>query len=170
MKIFNNNLKKIFKTKHWIISFIIWILLISIPSIFIIDKDFILFNIWMWFLIMEIILTWIIAILFWIFLASIIHNFFYFRKLNSNTNTNQKSSKKHWVIGFFATIMWVIVSWCPACTIWIAYFLGLSSIFALLPYHWIELKFISALIMIYATYYQVNNIEVCKLKLKPINK
>lgn len=145
------NITKILKSPIWIIWFIIWVLLIAIPSYFFTNKHLVIWNLWLTFYRTEIILTVIITILFWLFLWATLYKIQFF------------SIKKSWV-WFIWWILWVIVSGCPACSITLASYIGLAWIISILPYHWLELKVLAIFFLLYANYSTLKNLEVCKVK------
>lgn len=145
------NTVKIIKSLIWSIWIIIGILIIIIPAYYFFDKDLIIWNLWFNFYIAEITLTIIISVLFWIFIWATLYKINYF------------SIKKSWIWLFWGFI-WALVSWCPACSITLASYLWLASFMYLFPYWWLELKVLSIIILIYANYITIKNLEVCKIK------
>ena len=125
------NLLKVLKSPTGLFWTVIWVLIIAIPSYLFTDKQTIVFNMWIWIYTFEIVLSFLIAILFGIFLWATIYKIKYF------------SVKKTWV--------WVF-----------AWFLQFF------PYWWIELKAISVLLLLFACYNALKNLETCNLKLKRI--
>ena len=146
-----NNSKKLFLKKASLSWFIIWILIISLPSYYFTNSLQIIWNLGKWFYYTEVTLTVLISILFWLFLAASIYKFKYF------------SAKKYWIWVFWAFV-WVVVSWCPACSITLASYIWLASIISVFPYYWLELKVISFFMLLYASYSVIKNLEVCKVR------
>ena len=147
------NLLKVLKSPTGLFWTIIWILIIAIPSYLFTDKQTIVFNMWIWIYTFEIVLSFLIAILFGIFLWATIYKIKYF------------SVKKTWV-WVFAWFIGVLVSWCPACSLCLASFFWLAWFLQFFPYWWIELKAISVLLLLFACYNALKNLETCNLKLK----
>jgi hypothetical protein len=145
------NLIKILKSKIWIFGIIFGILIISIPSYYFFKKELIIWNMWYYYYLLEISLTIIIAILFWLFFWLTLYKMFFF----------SKSKTWIWFIWWF---LWILVSGCPACTITFASYLGLAWIISVFPFWWIELKILSVLILLYAVYVWIRDLELCKIK------
>ncbi len=150
------NLLKVLKSKIWLFGLILGIVIIAIPSYYFTNFETIKicfefncmkYHSYIW----EIVLTILIMILFWLFLASTLYKIKYF------------SIKKSW-IWFFAWLLWLLVAGCPACTITLASYFGLSSIISVLPFGWIELKIISVFMLLYVVYITIRDLEVCKIK------
>ncbi len=151
MKIFLNNLKKIFGKKSSFFFLFLGIFIIGYPSYYFTESLQIIGNLGITFYYVEISLSIIISILFWLFLSASFYKLKYFK----TTNT--------WVWWIWA-FLGIIVTWCPACSITIASYIWLASIISILPFYWLELKFISVLMLIYANYSIIKNLEICKIK------
>ncbi len=145
------NIIKILKSQTWILGMIFGIALMVIPEYYFVERDLIIWNLWHTFYVVEISLTVIIALLFWLFIAATLYKINYF------------SIKKSW-IGVFWGFVWALVSGCPACSITLASYLGLASVMSLFPYSGIELKVLSVFILVYANYSTIRNLEVCSIK------
>lgn len=61
-------------------------------------------------------------------------------------------------------ILSLIVTGCPACSIWLASYLWLSAFISWLPYDGVELKVLSVLLMWYAVYDMWKKLDVCELR------
>lgn len=59
----------------------------------------------------------------------------------------------------------VLVSGCPACSITVASYLGLASLFSGLPWFGLELKIIGLLLLLYSTNSLAKSLYSCKLKI-----
>jgi len=127
--------------------------IIALPSIYFLEPQLIIWNLWYSFFITEVVLTVIIALLFWLFLWSTLYkvNFFKIRESKS---------------GYFWGFLGLIVSGCPACSITLASYIWLAGIISTFPYHWLELKFISIFMLIYSCYSTLSHLELCKIKTK----
>jgi len=77
-------------------------------------------------------------------------------KLASSVNVKEGGST---AIG---SIIGIIVSGCPACSITIASYLGLASILSSLPFFGLEVKLLGIIIVLYATDSLAKNLTTCK--------
>ena len=145
------NLVKILKSKIWIFGIILGIAFIAIPSYYFLERDMIIWNYWYNYYLLEISLIIMIWIFFWLFLGTTLYKMNYF------------SSKKTW-IWFFGGLLWILVSGCPACSITLASYLGLTWIISIFPFGWIELKIMSLFILLYVVFVNIRDLEVCKIK------
>jgi len=153
MKVFLNNFLRIFNKKSSFFLLILGIWIIWYPSYYFTESLQIIGNLGETFYYTEIILSIAISILFWLFLASSFYKFRYF------------GAKNTWIWWLWA-FLWVIVSWCPACSITLASYIWLASIISILPFYWLELKFLSVFMLIYANYSIIKNLEICRIKTK----
>lgn len=94
------------------------------------------------------------AVLIGIFVASFLYKYLKF-----------SSIKNSWT-WFFWWFLASIMTGCGSCSITLATYLGLSSIFLALPYWGLEIKIISTLILVYSVYVNLKNLETCKLKFR----
>ncbi len=117
------------------------------------DRALIAGNFWRVYATVNIIFDIINIVLIWFFVSS----FVYKRRLFWSSS---KQNKSWW----FWSITSVLVSWCPACSITLASYLGLASFFALLPYNWLELKIIWTIILVWSVYINIKNLTICKRK------
>lgn len=117
------------------------------------DRALIAGNFWSTYAKINLIFDSINIILIWLFVAS----FVYKRRLFGNPTQNNQS-------GWFGSITSVIVSGCPACSITLASYLGLASLFTLLPYNGLELKIIGTGILIRSVYDNIKHLTTCSLK------
>jgi len=152
-----DNLWKIFKSKVWIIWFILGLFIIIIPTYYFTNKDLIIWNLWYNFYIVEIVLSISISLLFALFMWASLYKMFFFSQIDWRNITKNV----WWFIWWF---LWILVSWCPACSITIASYIWLASLISLLPYYGLELKIISVIMLIYVNYSIIKNLEVCKMK------
>ena len=149
------NFLKILKQKLFIVYFLLWILIILTPSYFFLDVELVKWNLGMNFLRAEIFLTISSAILFGIFLASIMYKIRYF----------SPKAWAEWAV-WWAFVM--IVTGCPTCSLTLAYYVWLSWIISSLPYSGLELKALWLLLIAYAIYDNLKHLEVCKIKKQSI--
>lgn len=148
---------KVFKSKTWFIGFIFWLPIILIPSYYFYQKELTIWNLGYNYFFLENTLIISIAILFSLFIWITLYRINFF------------SVKKTWV-WFFWWFLWVLISGCPSCSITLASYLWLASFVSVFPYNWIELKVISVIILLYANYDGLKNLEVCNLKKSKIIK
>ena len=153
---FIQNLRKSLLSFSGALSFLLWASLILILSFYFLDTELVRGNLWAWVLYTEITLSIIIAILFWVFVASSLYKLKYFA-------TTGNKSKLSWGAGW---VLWVIVSGCPSCSITLASYIGLAGFFSALPYNWLELKFLAVGLLMYSVYSNLKHLETCKLERK----
>ena len=154
MKLIFRNLKKVLAKPSSLIVSIISIIAISSLFYHFKNSELIIWNLWMTFYVAELILDIFIALLFWLFVWSTVYKILYFSTPN----------KKNLWVWWFASFFWILVSGCPACSITLASYLGLASILSVLPYHWIELKVLSLIMLLYVVYDTLKTLEVCSIK------
>jgi hypothetical protein len=148
------NLKKVLTKKSSLIAIIIAILSIWFLFLYFKNTDLIIGNLWLTFYISELILDILVAILFWLFIWSTVYKIMYFAW------PTKKTMWVWWVASFF----WILVSGCPSCSITLASYLGFASILSVLPYHWIELKVLSFIMLLYVVYDTLKTLEICNIK------
>ncbi len=148
-----HNIIKVLKSPLWIIGVFFGGMTILLPSFYFIQKDLIIWNLGHSFYIMEIVLTIVISILFWLFIWSTLYKIKYFQV------------KKTWA-GFIWWFFGVLVSWCPACSVTLASYIWLASIISTFPYYGMELKFLSVFMLIYANYATLKTLELCNIQVK----
>jgi hypothetical protein len=71
--------------------------------------------------------------------------------------------KKNSATSFIGTIFGVLVGGCAACSLTVASYLGLGSVIAFLPYHGIELKLFGFLMLVYANFISIRDLQVCRI-------
>lgn len=76
-------------------------------------------------------------------------------------------SRKSGFFGAVGSFLSVVVTGCPACSITIASYLGLSSLFAGLPFLGYEVRIVGLLIMVFAIVQLWKNLETCQMGKKP---
>jgi hypothetical protein len=148
------NLKKVLTKKSSLIATIIAILSIWFLFLYFKNTDLIIGNLWLTFYISELILDILVAILFWLFIWSTVYKIMYFA---------WPTKKTMWVWSI-ASFFWILVSGCPSCSITLASYLGFASILSVLPYHWIELKVLSFIMLLYVVYDTLKTLEICNIK------
>lgn len=140
-----------FSKKRYILYFFLGFFIIAFPSYYFMNPELLAGNMGKSFFYAEVILSLLISILFWFFLAVTIYKADFFSPNRSAL----------WVTGGF---LWILVSWCPACSITLASYLGLASLISLLPYYGLELKVLWVVLILFAVISSLRNLEVCKLK------
>lgn len=156
MKIAYKNLKKVLYKKLSFLATIISIVAIWALFYFFDDSQLTIWNLGYNFYITQFTLEIIISLLFWIFVWATIYKLTYFSSNNTKNNFI-------WWLGWF---FWVLVTGCPACSITIASYIWLASIISVFPYHGLELKVLSFVLLLYVVYDTLYNLEICKVKIK----
>ena len=110
--------------------------------------DTIAYTVW-WFHIL-------LSILFGLFIATHIHKY----RHTKMTSTQEK------VTGGLGTFLGIVVTWCPACSITLAAYLGLAWLMASLPWYGLEVKIVGILILWRSQYIALRDIWICKVKRK----
>jgi len=154
VKLILKNLKKVLLKPSSLITTILSILAIWSLFLYFKNTELIIGNLWLTFYIIELSLDIFIALLFWLFIWSTIYKIMYFA---------WPTKKTMWVWSI-ASFFWILVSGCPACSITLASYLGLASILSVLPYHWLELKILSFIMLLYVVYDTLKTLEVCSIK------
>lgn len=150
------NLKRVFSSKSWIVWFLIWLVIMLIPTYFFTWKERHQMILWMWdnYFYFVLGLDIFLAILFAIFIGGTIYKMFYF--------WNRKPSK----LGIIWWFLWTLVWGCASCSLTLASVLWLWAFMSFLPYNWLEIKVLSILLLIYVCFTTLKNLEVCNIKLK----
>lgn len=159
------NLKKLFSCKVSVFIFVASSILLFLLLFFMTDYWLLRWNLWDAYANFDIFLNIILSLLFWKFISTNIY------KARAFWAVNQKA----WIIGFLWTFMWALITGCPTCSLTIAYYLGLASIFTtsvtffgytfnLFPFWWIELKVIWIAVLAYSVYVWIKNLEACAIK------
>jgi hypothetical protein len=154
VKIILKNLRKVLFKPSSLIATLIAISAIWGLFAYFKNSELIIGNLWLTFYITELVLDISIAMLFWLFIWSTVYKIFYF----------SKPTKKTLWVWWFASFFWILVSGCPACSITVASYLGLASIISVFPYHWIELKVLSFIMLLYVVYDTLKTLEVCSVR------
>lgn len=131
-------------------SLIVW--LMSLLQYRQFDFQLVLWNFWLVFARAEVVLYILITVLFALFVMAQIYKIRYFGL----------GEKKKSVSGFFGWIIGILTVGCPACSITIASFIGLSWLIALLPFEWLELKVIAIWLLLWANYMILRDLTICK--------
>ena len=154
MKLLLQNLIKVLTNPSSFITTLVSVLSIWFLFYSFTESNLIIGNLWMSFYVTEIVLDILVALLFWLFVGSTVYKIMYFA---------WPIKKTMWVWSI-ASFFWILVSGCPACSITLASYLWLASILSVFPYHWIELKVISFLMLLYVVYDTLKTLETCNIK------
>ncbi len=150
------NCKQLFKDKIsliiMLISFVSMILIINHFT----NKELICWNYNCFYFWSETILHILIALLFAIFIWAQFYKIKFFHKFSIQNSTS-------WLLW---SIFWILVTWCPTCSITLASYLWLSSLIAILPWWWIELKILGLWLLIFSVYKLCKNLTNCSLNKK----
>jgi hypothetical protein len=116
------------------------------------DFQFVVGNLWVAFAWTEVILYGLITVLFALFIMAQTYKIRFFGRWKRKKSP---TGIIWWIVG-------VLTVGCPACSITIASFIGLSSLIILLPFKWLEVKFIAVALLAYASYITIRDLTVCK--------
>ncbi|MCK9271940.1 hypothetical protein M0P65_00130 [Candidatus Gracilibacteria bacterium] len=150
---FFKNIFKIFKRKCSLLAYLISISLIGYIFFHFNNYPLIRGNYGATYFYIQIFLEISIAILFSLFIGGSIYKICFF----------SGNSLKKFGVGGAGGFLGVLAGGCPACSISLATYLGLSSFLSFLPFGGLELKVLSFLILIYSNYSIFNNLEVCSV-------
>jgi hypothetical protein len=138
-------------------TLIVWMLItwfiIVIGHIYV-DIPSILWNQWMTYVVVERVSHVILSILIGLFVATHVYRF---RKLR----TLWWKKTLWWSIGSF---LGILVTWCPSCSMTIAWMIWLAWVLSGLPFAWLEVKIVGLLIMLWVVYKTLVDLLVCKVK------
>ncbi len=151
--IYDNFKLVFFKTNYLIIGLFVG-LLIGTFFVYHTDTELILGNEGVIYYFLQVFFQLMISVLFAIFLPVSLYKYASFSKFDLKENSTS----------FIGTFFGIIVAGCPACSITLASYIGLAGVISLLPYHGLELKIIGALLLVYANYSLLLNLQTCKLK------
>lgn len=116
------------------------------------DFELVVGNLWITFARAEVILYILVTLLFALFVMAQTYKIRYFA-----TNNKKQSAG-----GILGGIIGIITVWCPACSITIASFVWLSWLIAILPFEWLELKVWAIVLLLWANYMLLRDLEVCR--------
>lgn len=152
----HSNFKEVFSRKPYIISFIIIFLLITYLFNYFTDSTLIKGNLGIFYYNTLILLQFLIAFLFALFLPLSFYKYIKFSDFSIKENSSS-------AIG---TFLGILVAGCPACSVTIASYIGLAGAVSLLPWYGLELKIISVPLLIYANYSVLLTLNTCNIKIK----
>lgn len=96
---------------------------------------------------------YILIVLLSLFLVLFLYKIYYFSKFDIKGDSS----------GSFASIIAILVSGCPACSITIASYIGLAGFLSLFPYDGLELKFLGIILLLYAIYSTLMTLHECSV-------
>lgn len=118
------------------------------------DFDNMIGNLWAVISYAQIISHVLLALFFWLFIAATIYKIRYMNQFHSSSTSS----------GIIGGLLSAVVIWCPACSIGLASYLGLSTFLVSLPRFGLEIKLLGLIIVIWVSYYTLKNLFVCKVK------
>ncbi len=153
---FFNNLREVFSNFRYLIFFLVTFGLFYLFFELITNHDLIKGNLGLAHFYINYILQLLIAIFFASFLTFFVYKYVKFSSFDSKNSATS----------FIGTFFGILVAGCPACSITIASYIGLASLISLFPYHGLELKILGLLMLIYANYSSIKDLNQCRLKFK----
>ncbi len=156
LKLIRLNFMEVFLNLRYSIFALISFIIISSIFNYFTNEDLIFGNLGLIYLYAELILMYLIAFLFSVFLTITIYKINYFRRFESGSG----------VVGGFGSLIGILVVGCPACSITLASYIGLASILSFLPWYGLELKIIAIPMLSYAICSTLKDLTVCKIKSK----
>lgn len=159
------NLKKVFRSKSWIIWALVWFTLIFWISYSYTDFGLLVWNYGYAFAYGNLFLDICVALLFWTFAWASLY------KIIKFSDFSKKSTLIWTTWAFFG----ILISGCPSCTITIASQLSIATIFTgtftfygtevkIFPFNGLELKVLSIFLLWFALKNIINELETCRLK------
>jgi len=152
--IYRENTKKVVQYTPGLLWWIIALVMVWFIGWYFMDYALISWNLWERRAMLEVWLLIVLMILFSFFVMISLYKFHYF---------SGSWKKETWLWTLWG-IMWILVVWCPACSITIASYIGLASVLTLLPYDWLELKIAWVLLLSYTLWSSLRTLESCSLK------
>lgn len=156
LKIIKQNFIEVFSNWKYLIFGIIISIIFGIFIYISTNFRLLIGNYGMTFAVIEIILMILIILFFGIFFPASVYKFVKTSSFSAKENSSS-------IIG---TFIGILVTGCPSCSIVIASYIGLGGFLALLPWGGMSLKVISVILLLYANYSILKNLNVCKIKPK----
>lgn len=161
------NLKKVLTSKVWIFGNLAGFWVIFFISYAFTDFALLVWNYWTIFAYFNLILDIIVSMLFGLFAGASLYKIVSFSDFST-------SSTILWSIGWF---FWILISWCPTCTVTIASHLSIATVFTstftfygteikIFPLNGLELKILSIWILAFVLRKVLLELEVCRVKLR----
>jgi hypothetical protein len=154
LKNIKNNFIEVFSRWYSIPIFTIVSLSIGYLFGYFTNSDLIAGNYGNNYLLLQILIQTLITLLFGIFVPISFYKIKYFGSFSIKENLSSGGG----------TFLGILVAGCPACSITLASYLGLTSIILFLPWNGLELKIIAVPLLIYANISLLKNLKVCKIK------
>lgn len=151
--IFKNFLEVFSKWQYLLLSLIIFIGMSLLFNWFT-EHDLIAGNMGKNYLLAQVLAQYIISFLFALFVPITVYKIKYFNSFSVKENISSS-------IGAF---LGVLVMGCPACSITLASYLGLSALLSFLPWYGLEIKLLAIPLLIYANLSSLNGLTTCKIK------
>lgn len=145
------NLIKVISSAIGLFGILLGVVIILLPTYYFLDRTLVIGNLWYAFYLTEIILSYIVSILFWLFLGASLYKIHYFRVQAAST-------------GALGGFLWILVAGCPACSVTLASYIGLTGIISILPFYGLELKILSIFLLIFSVSSILRNLEICRVK------
>ncbi len=117
------------------------------------DFQLVVGNLWLIFAWAEVILYVVTTVLFALFVMAQTYKIRCFGRW-------QKKKTTGWFLGW---IIGILTVGCPACSITIASFAGLSSLIVLLPFEGLELKVLAIALLLRANYMMYRDLTICTI-------
>lgn len=130
------------------------VIILIIAEFLILDIELVRGNLWDVYLGFEIGLHALLSILFGFFVALQVY------KIRLFTPQEIKPARTLW--GTIGGFLWVLVVGCPACSITLAWLLGLWAVLVSLPLGWLEVKILSIIILAIVAYIMFRDLTICK--------
>jgi hypothetical protein len=118
------------------------------------DMEQMIGNMWVNIAYTQIISHWILAVLFWFFVAATV---FKIRR------SNKRSPKKTWS-GVFGWLFSAIIIWCPSCSISLASYLWMGSFLVNMPGFWVEIKLLWIVVLVRASWTTIRDLYICPIR------
>ena len=149
-----DNFKDVFSKWYGQLAFVITTILIGSIFIYFTNIELIAGNFGHTYLWWQIIMQILITILFGLFIPISLYKFLEFNFFSIKENVTSGGG----------TFLGLLVAGCPACSVTLASYLGLTSLVTLLPWYGLELKIIAVPLLLYANISLLKNLKVCKIK------
>ena len=154
MEQIKENFKDVFRKWYSQLSLVITTLVIGSIFVYFTNFELIAGNFGHTYLWWQIIMQLLITILFGLFVPISLYKFLEFNSFSVKENVSSGSG----------AFLGLLVAGCPACSITLASYLGLSSLVTLLPWYGLELKILAVPLLIYANISLLKNLKICKIK------
>ena len=147
------NIVKVFSDYRYVLFFLSLFALMYILFEYLTDDALIKGNLGIVYFYANFLIQVLISVLFALFLTFFVYKYIAFSTFDKNGS----------VTSFVGTFVGILVGGCAACSLTVASYLGLGAFLVFLPYHGIELKIVSLLMLVYANVISVRDLEVCRI-------